>query len=80
MIPVALGAGEGGDFNAPLGRAVIGGVVTSTLLTLLVIPTVYEIMDGWRERGRRVLRRALRPRGHGGGGDSRAAAAPTPRE
>jgi HAE1 family hydrophobic/amphiphilic exporter-1 len=61
MIPVALGAGEGGDFNAPLGRAVIGGVVTSTLLTLLVIPTVYEILDGWRARGRRLFRRP--PRG-----------------
>jgi HAE1 family hydrophobic/amphiphilic exporter-1 len=50
MIPVALGLGEGGDFRAPLGRAVIGGVITSTLLTLLVIPTIYEILDGWRER------------------------------
>ncbi|HEY5220060.1 MAG TPA: efflux RND transporter permease subunit, partial [Gemmatimonadaceae bacterium] len=36
------------QFRAPLGVAVIGGVVTSTLLTLLVIPTFYEIMDGWR--------------------------------
>ena len=44
MIPVALGRGEGADFRAPLGRAVIGGVITSTLLTLLVIPTVYEIV------------------------------------
>ncbi|HEU4564518.1 MAG TPA: efflux RND transporter permease subunit, partial [Gemmatimonadaceae bacterium] len=50
MIPVALGLGEGADFRAPLGRAVIGGVVTSTLLTLFVIPTVYEILDLWRER------------------------------
>ena len=49
MIPVALGIGEGADFRAPLGRAVIGGVITSTLLTLLVIPTVYEILDDWRE-------------------------------
>ncbi|HEX8824837.1 MAG TPA: efflux RND transporter permease subunit [Archangium sp.] len=48
MIPVALGAGEGGDFRAPLGRAVIGGVITSTLLTLLVIPTVYEILHDFR--------------------------------
>jgi HAE1 family hydrophobic/amphiphilic exporter-1 len=59
MIPVALGSGEGGDFRAPLGRAVIGGTLTSTLLTLFVIPTVYEIFDGWRSslgarlRGRR---------------------------
>jgi hydrophobic/amphiphilic exporter-1 (mainly G- bacteria), HAE1 family len=50
MIPVSLGLGEGADFRAPLGRAVIGGVITSTVLTLLVIPTVYEIMDEWREK------------------------------
>jgi HAE1 family hydrophobic/amphiphilic exporter-1 len=49
MVPVAIGAGEGADFRAPLGRAVIGGTITSTLLTLLVIPTVYEIMDQMRE-------------------------------
>ena len=49
MIPVALGRGEGAEFRAPLGRAVIGGVITSTLLTLIVIPTFYEIMDEWRE-------------------------------
>ena len=49
MIPVALGRGEGAQFRAPLGIAVIGGVLTSTLLTLLVIPTFYEIMDEWRE-------------------------------
>jgi HAE1 family hydrophobic/amphiphilic exporter-1 len=49
MIPVALGSGEGGDFRAPLGIAVIGGVITSTLLTLLVIPTVYEIMADSRD-------------------------------
>jgi HAE1 family hydrophobic/amphiphilic exporter-1 len=50
MIPVALGLGEGADFRAPLGRAVIGGVITSTVLTLVVIPTIYEILDEWRER------------------------------
>ncbi|HEY0970779.1 MAG TPA: efflux RND transporter permease subunit [Gemmatimonadales bacterium] len=48
MLPVALGTGEGSQFRAPLGVAVIGGVITSTFLTLLVIPTVYEIFDGWR--------------------------------
>jgi hydrophobic/amphiphilic exporter-1 (mainly G- bacteria), HAE1 family len=48
MIPVALGFGEGADFRSPLGRAVIGGVITSTFLTLLVIPTFYEILDEWR--------------------------------
>ncbi len=50
MLPVALGTGEGADFRAPLGRAVIGGVITSTLLSLLVIPTLYDMFSGWRER------------------------------
>jgi HAE1 family hydrophobic/amphiphilic exporter-1 len=49
MVPVALGTGEGGDFRAPLGITVIGGVITSTLLTLLVIPTVYEILADTRD-------------------------------
>jgi len=48
MIPVALGRGEGADFRSPLGRAIIGGVITSTMLTLIVIPTVYEILDDWK--------------------------------
>jgi multidrug efflux pump subunit AcrB len=49
MVPVALGSGEGGDFRSPLGITVIGGVVTSTLLTLLVIPTVYEVLADSRD-------------------------------
>jgi HAE1 family hydrophobic/amphiphilic exporter-1 len=61
MIPVALGIGEGADFRAPLGRAVIGGVIASTVLTLVVIPTVYEIMEHWRSS---LLGRFRRP-GHG---------------
>ncbi|HEX4934259.1 MAG TPA: efflux RND transporter permease subunit, partial [Gemmatimonadaceae bacterium] len=55
MIPVAIGGGEGSQFRAPLGVAVIGGTLTSTLLTLLVIPTVYEIMDHWRTRVARLF-------------------------
>jgi HAE1 family hydrophobic/amphiphilic exporter-1 len=50
MIPVALGGGEGAQFRAPLGVSVIGGVITSTLLTLIAIPTFYEILDQGRER------------------------------
>jgi HAE1 family hydrophobic/amphiphilic exporter-1 len=63
MIPVALGTGEGADFRAPLGRAVIGGVITSTLLTLLVIPTFYDMLTSWRDA---ILRRVLgtRPAAH----------------
>ena len=61
MVPVAIGAGEGADFRSPLGRAVIGGVLTSTLLTLLVIPTIYEILDGWRSwLGEKLKRRVVR--------------------
>ncbi|HSC32470.1 MAG TPA: efflux RND transporter permease subunit [Gemmatimonadaceae bacterium] len=62
MLPVAIGFGEGADFRAPLGRAVIGGVITSTLLTLLVIPTVYEILEGWKEA---LAQRFFKRRGTG---------------
>jgi HAE1 family hydrophobic/amphiphilic exporter-1 len=59
MTPVALGFGEGADFRAPLGRAVIGGVITSTVLTLVVIPTIYEIFSEWREKlGKRFRKTA----------------------
>jgi len=50
MLPVALGRGEGAQFRSPLGVSVIGGVITSTLLTLVAIPTFYEILDEWRGR------------------------------
>jgi len=55
MIPVAMGSGEGAQFRAPLGVAVIGGVITSTFLTLLVIPTGYEILDEWRSAFMRAV-------------------------
>jgi len=45
MLPIALGTGEGSAFRAPMGVAIVGGVITSTFLTLLVIPTFYEIID-----------------------------------
>jgi HAE1 family hydrophobic/amphiphilic exporter-1 len=45
MMPIAIGTGEGAAFRAPMGVAIIGGVITSTFLTLLVIPTLYEVMD-----------------------------------
>lgn len=60
MIPVAIGTGEGADFRAPLGRAVIGGVITSTLLTLLVIPTVYDVFCQGRDWVRRAAGRTGR--------------------
>jgi Cu/Ag efflux pump CusA len=45
MIPMALGLGEGGEQTAPLGRAVIGGLIASTLATLLVLPSVFAIVQ-----------------------------------
>ena len=49
MPPMALGLGEGGAFAAPMGRAVIGGVITSTLLTLVVVPVLYTYLDHLHE-------------------------------
>jgi len=45
MLPVALSLGEGAEFKAPMARAVIGGLISSTLLTLVVVPVVYTILD-----------------------------------
>jgi multidrug efflux pump subunit AcrB len=44
MLPMALGMGEGGEQNAPLGRAVIGGLLLATLTTLFVVPMVYSML------------------------------------
>ncbi len=52
MLPLALGLGEGGETQAPMGRAIIGGVITSTLLTLIVVPVLYTYLDAlaeWRK-------------------------------
>lgn len=55
MLPLALGMGKGAEVRAPMGRAVIGGLITSTFLTLLVVPVMYSWLDdlGHRLRGRR---------------------------
>ena len=45
MLPVAIGIGEGGEFYRPLAIAIIGGTITSTLLTLLVVPTFYDSIE-----------------------------------
>lgn len=50
MLPVAIGLGEGGEFYRPLAIAIIGGTVTSTLLTLLVVPTFYDSIEITRDR------------------------------
>jgi HAE1 family hydrophobic/amphiphilic exporter-1 len=45
MLPIALALGEGGGFRAPMARAVIGGLITSTMLTLIVVPVAYTYLD-----------------------------------
>lgn len=50
MTPVALGLGEGGEFYRPLAIAIIGGTITSTILTLLVVPTFYDSIEIARDR------------------------------
>ncbi len=47
MLPMAIGGIDGGEQNAPMGRAVIGGIITSTLLTLVVVPVLYTYLDTW---------------------------------
>ncbi len=46
MLPMAIGFGEGGAQSAPLGRAVIGGLLFSTITTLTVLPTMYAVLQG----------------------------------
>jgi HAE1 family hydrophobic/amphiphilic exporter-1 len=52
LLPAGIGLGAGAETNAPLAIAVIGGMVTSTLLTLVVVPAAYSLLENWRERRR----------------------------
>jgi multidrug efflux pump subunit AcrB len=63
MTPLALGIGADASFRQPMAIAVIGGLLTSTLLSLLVVPVIFELVDGLEQRARRLLRPAShRPR------------------
>ena len=61
MLPLFFGIGAGGEGRAPMARAVVGGLMTSTLLTLLVVPVMYTYMDD--------LGKWLKKRWKGGAGD-----------
>jgi multidrug efflux pump subunit AcrB len=50
MAPMALGLGEGGEQNAPLGRAVIGGLICATVATLMFVPVVFSIVHERRSK------------------------------
>jgi CzcA family heavy metal efflux pump len=56
MVPMALGMGEGGEQNAPLGRAVIGGLVFATAATLFFVPSVFCLIHGRREKKASILK------------------------
>src|SRR6266566_921390 len=60
MVPMAVGLGEGGEQNAPLGRAVIGGLIFATFATLFFVPCVFSMIHGRRER-RSAQRGSLSP-------------------
>jgi HAE1 family hydrophobic/amphiphilic exporter-1 len=61
LVPLALGLGEGTEINQPMGIAVIGGLVSSTLLTLFIIPVVYSLLD---KETRRMNKMYATPDGH----------------
>jgi multidrug efflux pump subunit AcrB len=63
MIPMALGAGEGGEQNAPLGRAVIGGLLLATVATLIFVPAVFALLHGRREQSETSQKPVERPVG-----------------
>jgi cobalt-zinc-cadmium resistance protein CzcA len=50
FIPMAISTGAGAEIQRPLATVVIGGIVTSTLLTLIVLPTLYELIERWVAR------------------------------
>jgi len=64
MLPVALGVGEGAETRAPMGIAVIGGLLTSLFLTLVVVPAAYDLFDDGQEWMKRREYRKLATRGY----------------
>ena len=62
MVPLAFALTEGSEQRAPMGQAVIGGVITSSLLTLVVVPVIYCYLDDLAAWARRRLRRRHRRR------------------
>jgi HAE1 family hydrophobic/amphiphilic exporter-1 len=61
MLPIALGMGEGSEMRIGMGVTVIGGLVTSTLLTLLVVPAIYSAFEGARQWLRKLAHLKARP-------------------
>ena len=62
MLPSALGVGEGGSFRAPMATAVIGGIIVSTVLSLVVVPAFFLIMDDLSRVVSRFFARFIGPK------------------
>ena len=60
MVPMSLGLGDGGEQNAPLGRAVIGGLLLATVATLFYVPAFFSVVHGWLESRRKAAHGAVR--------------------
>jgi hydrophobic/amphiphilic exporter-1 (mainly G- bacteria), HAE1 family len=74
MVPLAFGLGEGSEQRAPMGQAVIGGVISSSFLTLVVVPVIYTYLDDlstwWAKRRHSAPKHPSNGRFHGGGGNN----------
>ncbi|MBE0467001.1 MAG: efflux RND transporter permease subunit [Candidatus Desulforudis sp.] len=57
MLPIALGLGEGAEFTAPMATVIIGGLVFSTVVSLVLVPVIYSVFDDW---GRKIIHRFSR--------------------
>jgi multidrug efflux pump subunit AcrB len=60
MVPMSLGLGDGGEQNAPLGRAVIGGLLLATVATLFFVPAFFSVVHGWLENRRKAAQGSVR--------------------
>jgi HAE1 family hydrophobic/amphiphilic exporter-1 len=61
MIPSALSLGDGGEFRAPMATGVIGGLIVSTILSLVFVPSLYTVMDGLSHWAAGLFGRVINP-------------------
>jgi HAE1 family hydrophobic/amphiphilic exporter-1 len=67
MVPLAFGLSEGSEQRAPMGQAVIGGIITSSVLTLVVVPVIYTYLDDLAAWARRKFGHPVTTEGIDGG-------------
>ena len=59
MTPLALALGPGAEGRAPMAHAIIGGLITSTLLTLVVVPVIYSLLDDFKQKSHKIKERVF---------------------